>query len=163
MHRFPFHNFLPFIPTHNLRSSNALHFPSLFSFSLVFNYFLKFLFKKRAVLHPQCLSFFFLSSRPDTSLLWFLTPFKAIKHLICNQYKWLAIKIVTALLLLAMLALFLYSMPGYMVKKMLGAWCVAAEGSSTFTCQMGSDDLAFCFLSLHSFHFKGCEVTLAIS
>uniref|UniRef100_A0A3Q3ELF8 Otoferlin b n=1 Tax=Labrus bergylta TaxID=56723 RepID=A0A3Q3ELF8_9LABR len=60
-------------------------------------------------------------NRPDTSLLWFLTPFKALKHLVCNQYKWLAIKIVTALLLLAMLALFLYSMPGYMVKKMLGA------------------------------------------
>ncbi|KAI3367492.1 hypothetical protein L3Q82_026341 [Scortum barcoo] len=59
--------------------------------------------------------------RPDTSLLWFLTPFKAIKHLVCTQYKWLVIKIVTALLLLAMLALFLYSMPGYMVKKMLGA------------------------------------------
>lgn len=62
------------------------------------------------------------SSRPDNSLLWFLTPLKAIKHLVCNQYKWLVIKIVTALLLLAMLALFLYSMPGYMVKKMLGAW-----------------------------------------
>ncbi|TMS21639.1 Otoferlin [Larimichthys crocea] len=60
-------------------------------------------------------------NRPDTSLLWFLTPFKAIKHLICNQYKWLAIKIVTALLLLVMLGLFLYSMPGYMVKKILGA------------------------------------------
>lgn len=64
---------------------------------------------------------YFLSSRPDTSLLWFLTPFKAVKHLICNQYKWLTIKIVTALLLLALLAIFLYSMPGYMVKKMLGA------------------------------------------
>ncbi|XP_053191078.1 otoferlin-like [Scomber japonicus] len=60
-------------------------------------------------------------NRPDTSLLWFLTPFKAIKHLVCNQYKWLAIKIATALLLLAILAIFLYSMPGYMVKKMLGA------------------------------------------
>ncbi|KAF3700952.1 Otoferlin Fer-1-like protein 2 [Channa argus] len=60
-------------------------------------------------------------NRPDNSLLWFLTPLKAIKHLVCNQYKWLVIKIVTALLLLAMLALFLYSMPGYMVKKMLGA------------------------------------------
>uniref|UniRef100_A0A665X9R8 Otoferlin n=1 Tax=Echeneis naucrates TaxID=173247 RepID=A0A665X9R8_ECHNA len=60
-------------------------------------------------------------NRPDTSLLWFLTPFKAVKHLVCNQYKWLAIKIVTAVLLLAMLVLFLYSMPGYMVKKMLGA------------------------------------------
>ncbi|KAK7909743.1 hypothetical protein WMY93_014427 [Mugilogobius chulae] len=60
-------------------------------------------------------------NRPDTSLLWFLTPFKAIKHLVCTQYKWLVIKIVVALLVLVMLGLFLYSMPGYMVKKMLGA------------------------------------------
>uniref|UniRef100_A0A8C9XMX1 Otoferlin n=1 Tax=Sander lucioperca TaxID=283035 RepID=A0A8C9XMX1_SANLU len=60
-------------------------------------------------------------NRPDTSLLWFLTPLKAIQNLVCNQYKWLTIKIVSALLLLAMLALFLYNMPGYMVKKMLGA------------------------------------------
>ena len=73
---------------------------------------------KVSITERQC---FCPSSRPDTSLLWFLTPFKAIKHLVCTQYKWLAIKIVTALLLLALLALFLYSMPGYMVKKMLGA------------------------------------------
>lgn len=39
----------------------------------------------------------------------------------CNRYKWLIIKIVLALLLLIMLGLFLYSMPGYLVKKMLGA------------------------------------------
>ncbi len=61
------------------------------------------------------------SSRPDIALLWFLIPFKAAKHLVCDQYRWLTIKIVTALLLLAILALFLYNMPGYMVKKMLGA------------------------------------------
>ncbi|KAF0043999.1 hypothetical protein F2P81_003157 [Scophthalmus maximus] len=60
-------------------------------------------------------------NRPDTSLLWLLTPFKAIKHLVCTQNKWLAIRIVAALLLLATLALFLYSMPGYAVKKVLGA------------------------------------------
>ncbi|XP_053700525.1 otoferlin-like [Synchiropus splendidus] len=60
-------------------------------------------------------------NRPDTSLLWFLTPFKAIKHLLCTQYRWLTIKLVSALLLLALLGLFLYSMPGYMVKKILGA------------------------------------------
>ncbi|KAI3367147.1 hypothetical protein L3Q82_008204 [Scortum barcoo] len=62
-----------------------------------------------------------LKSRPDIALLWFLIPFKAAKHLVCDQYRWLTIKIVTALLLLAILALFLYNMPGYMVKKMLGA------------------------------------------
>uniref|UniRef100_A0A8C6MM89 Otoferlin n=1 Tax=Nothobranchius furzeri TaxID=105023 RepID=A0A8C6MM89_NOTFU len=60
-------------------------------------------------------------NRPDVALLWFLIPLKAAKHLVCDQYRWLTIKIVTALLLLAILGLFLYNMPGYMVKKMLGA------------------------------------------
>lgn len=60
-------------------------------------------------------------SRPDTTFLWFLSPLKAIRYLVCNRYKWLIIKIVLALLLLIMLGLFLYSMPGYLVKKMLGA------------------------------------------
>ncbi|XP_077477285.1 otoferlin b [Stigmatopora argus] len=60
-------------------------------------------------------------NRPDIALLWFLIPLKAAKHLVCDQYRWLTIKIVCALLILAILALFLYNMPGYMVKKMLGA------------------------------------------
>uniref|UniRef100_A0A673K2C1 Otoferlin-like n=1 Tax=Sinocyclocheilus rhinocerous TaxID=307959 RepID=A0A673K2C1_9TELE len=59
--------------------------------------------------------------RPDTTFLWFISPLKAIRYLICNNYKWLIIKIVVVLLLLVMLGLFLYSMPGYMVKKLLGA------------------------------------------
>ena len=61
------------------------------------------------------------NSRPDTTFLWFLSPLKAIRYLICHRYKWLIIKIVLAMLLLLMLGLFLYSMPGYMVKKLLGA------------------------------------------
>uniref|UniRef100_A0A8D2PTV8 Otoferlin n=1 Tax=Zosterops lateralis melanops TaxID=1220523 RepID=A0A8D2PTV8_ZOSLA len=60
-------------------------------------------------------------NRPDTSFIWFLNPLKSIKYLICTRYKWLIIKIVLALLLIIMVALFLYSMPGYMVKKLLGA------------------------------------------
>ncbi|KAI4799190.1 hypothetical protein KUCAC02_017861 [Chaenocephalus aceratus] len=59
-------------------------------------------------------------NRPDIALLWFLIPFKAAKHLICDQYRWLTIKLFSALLLLAILGIFLYSMPGYMVKKMMG-------------------------------------------
>ncbi|TNN44017.1 Otoferlin [Liparis tanakae] len=53
-------------------------------------------------------------NRPDIALLWFLIPFKAAKNLICDQYRWLTIKILSALLLLAIFALFLYNMPGYM-------------------------------------------------
>lgn len=67
------------------------------------------------------LGVWFPCSRPDTSFIWFLNPLKSIKYLICTRYKWLIIKIVLALLLLIMVALFLYSMPGYMVKKLLGA------------------------------------------
>ncbi|XP_034756052.1 otoferlin isoform X6 [Etheostoma cragini] len=60
-------------------------------------------------------------NRPDTTFLWFLSPLKAIRYLVCNRYKWLIIKIVLAALLLVMLGLFFYSMPGYLVKKLLGA------------------------------------------
>ncbi|KAK2092185.1 hypothetical protein P7K49_028713 [Saguinus oedipus] len=62
-----------------------------------------------------------VGSRPDTAFVWFLNPLKSIKYLICTRYKWLIIKIVLALLGLLMLGLFLYSLPGYMVKKLLGA------------------------------------------
>lgn len=44
-------------------------------------------------------------------------PFKAIKNLICNQYFWLMDKLVGALLLVLIPGLFIYSMPGYMVKS----------------------------------------------
>lgn len=64
--------------------------------------------------------YFLSSSRPDTAFLWFLMPFKAIKNLICNQYFWLTIKLVVALLLVLVLGLFIYSMPGYMAKKLMG-------------------------------------------
>ncbi|KAM4529507.1 otoferlin isoform 9-T9 [Fundulus diaphanus] len=60
-------------------------------------------------------------NRPDTTFLWFLSPLKAIRYLVCNRYKWLIIKVVLAMLLLIMIGLFLYSMPGYLVKKLLGA------------------------------------------
>ncbi|XP_061097986.1 otoferlin [Conger conger] len=60
-------------------------------------------------------------NRPDTTFLWFLSPLKAIRYLVCNRYKWLIIKVVLALLVLVMVGLFLYSTPGYLVKKLLGA------------------------------------------
>uniref|UniRef100_A0A673XNH5 Otoferlin a n=1 Tax=Salmo trutta TaxID=8032 RepID=A0A673XNH5_SALTR len=50
-------------------------------------------------------------NRPDTTFLWFLSPLKAIRYLVCNRYKWLIIKIIVALLLLMMLGLFLYTLP----------------------------------------------------
>lgn len=60
-------------------------------------------------------------NRPDTSLMWFLGPLKSIGYFIWHNYHWLILKVLGVLLLLLMLGLFLYSLPGYLVKKMLGA------------------------------------------
>ncbi|XP_047430136.1 otoferlin isoform X9 [Mugil cephalus] len=60
-------------------------------------------------------------NRPDTSLMWFLGPLKSIRYFIWHNYRWLILKVLGLVLLLLLLGLFLYSIPGYLVKKMLGA------------------------------------------
>ncbi|XP_059837737.1 otoferlin isoform X2 [Hypanus sabinus] len=60
-------------------------------------------------------------NRPDTSFIWFMNPLKSIRYFIWHNYRWLLLKIIALVLLLLLFGLFLYSMPGYMVKKMLGA------------------------------------------
>uniref|UniRef100_A0A3P9KTT7 Otoferlin n=1 Tax=Oryzias latipes TaxID=8090 RepID=A0A3P9KTT7_ORYLA len=60
-------------------------------------------------------------NRPDTSLMWFLGPLKSIRYFIWHNYRWLILKALGLILLLLMLGLFLYSIPGYLVKKLLGA------------------------------------------
>lgn len=70
---------------------------------------------------PSLFLFLLPQSRPDTSLMWFLTPLKSIRYFIWHNYRWLILKVLGLILLLLMLGLFLYSIPGYLVKKMLGA------------------------------------------
>ncbi|XP_077187228.1 otoferlin isoform X6 [Paroedura picta] len=60
-------------------------------------------------------------NRPDTSFIWFLNPLKSIRYFIWHTYRWLLLKILLLVLLLLMVGLFFYSMPGYLVKKLLGA------------------------------------------
>lgn len=67
---------------------------------------------------PLCL---LPQSRPDTSLMWFLGPLKSLRYFIWHNYRWLILKVLGLILLLIMLGLFLYSIPGYLVKKILGA------------------------------------------
>ncbi|XP_076834724.1 otoferlin b isoform X1 [Brachyhypopomus gauderio] len=59
-------------------------------------------------------------NRPDTSMLGFINPLKSIRHLVFKKYKWLVIKIVVTILVLLMVVLFFYSMPGYLAKKIIG-------------------------------------------
>ncbi|XP_056017603.1 otoferlin-like isoform X2 [Ostrea edulis] len=60
-------------------------------------------------------------NRPDSSFIWFLNPLKSIRYILWHNYKWVIIKVLVVLLLTALLVLFFYSMPGYTVKKMMGA------------------------------------------
>ncbi|XP_029650237.1 otoferlin-like [Octopus sinensis] len=60
-------------------------------------------------------------NRPDSSFIWFLNPLKSIRYILWHNYKWMILKIIIFILLVLVLALFFYSMPGYTVKKMMGA------------------------------------------
>uniref|UniRef100_A0A9J8CL01 Otoferlin n=1 Tax=Cyprinus carpio carpio TaxID=630221 RepID=A0A9J8CL01_CYPCA len=60
-------------------------------------------------------------NRPDTSLMWFMNPLKSIRYFIWHNYRWMILKALALLLLLLLVGLFLYSIPGYLVKKLLGA------------------------------------------
>ncbi|KAH3809212.1 hypothetical protein DPMN_137573, partial [Dreissena polymorpha] len=60
-------------------------------------------------------------NRPDSSFVWFLNPLKSLRYILWHNYKWMIIKVIIFLLLVAILVLFFYSMPGYSVKKIFGA------------------------------------------
>ncbi|XP_076803747.1 otoferlin-like isoform X4 [Clavelina lepadiformis] len=60
-------------------------------------------------------------NRPDTSFVWFMNPLKSLRYLICTRFKWLIIKILVLLLLIALIVLFIYSSPSWLMKKILGA------------------------------------------
>ncbi|KAH9363614.1 hypothetical protein HPB48_004135 [Haemaphysalis longicornis] len=60
-------------------------------------------------------------NRPDSSFIWFLNPLKSIRYIVWHQYKWVIIKTLIGIMLVLLLALFFYSLPGYTVKRMLGA------------------------------------------
>ena len=53
--------------------------------------------------------------------MWFMNPIKSIRYIIWHNYKWTIIKILVFILLVIFLAFFFYALPGYTVKKMLGA------------------------------------------
>jgi len=59
--------------------------------------------------------------RPDSSFMWFLNPIKSIRYIIWHNYKWTILKILLWVMLVVFLVLFFYALPGYTIKRMLGA------------------------------------------
>lgn len=60
-------------------------------------------------------------NRPNDSFFSFMGPLTMLRYLIWEPYKWLIMKLMVISLLLMILGLFLYSMPGYTIKKVFGA------------------------------------------
>ncbi|XP_059059908.1 otoferlin-like [Achroia grisella] len=60
-------------------------------------------------------------NRPDASFMWFLNPLKSIRYIIWHSYRWTAVKVSIFLTLTIMFLLLMWAVPGYLVKKLLGA------------------------------------------
>uniref|UniRef100_UPI00358FF7E6 myoferlin-like n=1 Tax=Myxine glutinosa TaxID=7769 RepID=UPI00358FF7E6 len=57
--------------------------------------------------------------RPKTSFLWFTSPFKSFKYILCKRYqKYICFGVFTVLVTL-FLSIFLYSLPNYSAQKIL--------------------------------------------
>ena len=59
------------------------------------------------------------SSRPATSFLWFTSPWKSLRYIIWNNYKWYILGGLVLLLIIAMIGLFIYSAPVSLLDKFL--------------------------------------------
>lgn len=57
-------------------------------------------------------------NRPATSFRWFTSPLKTLRYIVWRNYKWIIIAVLITLIIVAAVVVFLYSMPGYSVKKM---------------------------------------------
>jgi len=60
-------------------------------------------------------------NRPDTSFLWFTSPWKTLKYIIWKNYKWYILGFFLFLLLAIFIVLILYSIPGSVVRKVIGS------------------------------------------
>ncbi|XP_057656510.1 otoferlin-like isoform X1 [Diorhabda carinulata] len=60
-------------------------------------------------------------NRPDSSFIWFMNPLKSLRYILWHNYKYTILKLFIIAALTAILLLFFYSIPGYTVKKIIGA------------------------------------------
>ncbi|XP_042338364.1 dysferlin-like, partial [Plectropomus leopardus] len=58
--------------------------------------------------------------RPETSFLWFSSPYKTLKFILWRRFKWFIILFIILFLIFLFLGVFLYSFPNYAAMKMVG-------------------------------------------
>ncbi|KAL1517093.1 hypothetical protein ABEB36_000901 [Hypothenemus hampei] len=60
-------------------------------------------------------------NRPDASFMWFMNPIKSIRYILWHNYKWTILKLLIIIAMAMVILLFFYAIPGYTVKKIIGA------------------------------------------
>ncbi|XP_053717202.1 dysferlin isoform X8 [Synchiropus splendidus] len=58
--------------------------------------------------------------RPETSFLWFSSPYKTLRFILWRRFKWFIILFIILFLIFLFLGVFLYSFPNYAAMKMVG-------------------------------------------
>lgn len=58
--------------------------------------------------------------RPETSFLWFSSPYKTLKFILWRRFKWFIVLFIILFLILLFLGVFLYAFPNYAAMKMVG-------------------------------------------
>jgi preprotein translocase subunit SecE len=53
--------------------------------------------------------------------MWFLNPLKSIRYIVWHNYKWKILKFLLVMAMFLLFFLFFYAIPGYSVKKLIGA------------------------------------------
>ncbi|KFP31630.1 Dysferlin, partial [Colius striatus] len=49
--------------------------------------------------------------RPETSFLWFTSPYKTLKYILWRRYKWMLLLLIVLFILLLFLGIFVYAFP----------------------------------------------------
>ncbi|XP_066277223.1 dysferlin-like isoform X3 [Branchiostoma lanceolatum] len=59
--------------------------------------------------------------RPETSFLWFTSPFKTFRYIVWKNYKWYFIIFLILLIIVILAVIFIYSFPSFAAKRLVGA------------------------------------------
>ncbi|XP_019351178.2 dysferlin isoform X1 [Alligator mississippiensis] len=57
--------------------------------------------------------------RPETSFLWFTSPYKTIKYILWRRYKWVFLVVLVLFILLLFFGIFIYAFPNYAAMKLV--------------------------------------------
>ncbi|XP_026792840.2 dysferlin isoform X1 [Pangasianodon hypophthalmus] len=66
--------------------------------------------------------------RPETSFLWFSSPYKTLKFIVWRRFKWFILGLIILFFILLFLGVFLYSFPNYAAMKMVGPFSGIGNG-----------------------------------